>query len=170
MHHLPHSATSDPLPTSYPLSTFFQLAVSGLAALGIHLDYSLSQAASLSNYGFVNIRHETLQIPIGTWPKDETLKTVGLYARVGIEDGLEAMAYGPLCRGLGWSKEKVEAFLGEVRGCLRETDGGVDGGEVNAYLPFHVWCGQKPLDAREGTNEESDEGMGMDAEAEMDLN
>jgi hypothetical protein len=158
MHHLPHSATSTPLPASYPLLTFYQLVVSGVAALGTNLDYSLSEAASLSNYGFVNIRHETLQIPIGTWPKNKTLKTVGFYARVGIEDGLEAMTYGPLCRGLGWTRERVEVFLGEVRTCLMETDGAVEGDGVNAYLPFHVWCGQRPLDTREGINE-SDEGM-----------
>jgi hypothetical protein len=154
MHHLPHSASSTPLPPSFPLLTFFQLAVQGLASLGTNLDASLSEAASLSKYGFINIRHETLQIPIGTWPKNKTLKTVGLYARVGIETGLQAMAYGPLCRGLGWSKEQIEVLLVDVRKCLMETG---DGSGVNAYLPFHVWCGQKPFDGRDGEDEAMDE-------------
>jgi len=166
MHHLPHSASSTQLPPDFPFLTFFQLAVQGLASLGTNIDASLSEAASLSKYGFINIRHENLQIPIGTWPKNKTLRTVGLYARVGIEDGLEAMAYGPLCRGLGWSRERVEELLVEVKQCLDETG---DGAGVNAYLPFHVWCGQKPFDTKgkEEGREEADEGMEMDTEMEM---
>ena len=161
MHHLPHPASSTPLPPDFPLLKFFQLAVQGLTSLGTDLSASLSEAASLSKYGFINIRHESLQVPIGTWPENKTLKTVGFYARAGIEDGLEAMAYGPLCRGLGWSREQVEVLLGEVRECLDETG---EGGGVNAYLPFHVWCGQKPFDAMVEENREADEGLDVDTE------
>jgi hypothetical protein len=161
MHHLPHSASSTPLPPNYPLLVFFQLATQGLAAMGTNISLALSEAASLEKYGFVNIRHESFRIPIGTWPLDDTLKTVGMYVRWGIEDGLQAMAYGPLCRGLGWSRERVEAFLIDIRACLTNVDEEVDGGKVNAYLPFHIWCGQKPFDAKEG-------GKGNDGEMEAD--
>lgn len=143
MHYVPQSASSSPLPTNYPLLRFFQLVVQGLAALGTDLEASVSEVASLEQYGFINVRHVTLQIPIGAWPDDKTLKTVGMYAHWGIEGGLQAMAYGPLCRGLGWSKERVETFLEEVRECLRNMDGMAEGGEVRASMPFHVWCGQK---------------------------
>ena len=96
-----------------------------------------------------------------------------MYARWGIEDGLQAMAYGPLCRGLGWTRDRVEVLLGEVRGCLRILDRGMDrgdsdvdeDGEVKAYLPFHVWCGQKPFDRREGM--ENDEVMEVDEAMDM---
>jgi len=75
------------------------------------------------------------------WPKNKILKTVGMYARVGILDGLQAMAFGPLCRGMGWSKEQVEVMLVDVRKCLTDTS-------VHSYLPFHVMYGQKPLNPR----------------------
>jgi hypothetical protein len=59
---------------------------------------------NLSSHGFINVHHEILKIPIGTWPKNETLKTVGSYAKVGISDGLQAMAYGPPAGGWGGVK------------------------------------------------------------------
>lgn len=155
MGHLPHSASSSPLPLDYPLLRFFQLGVQGLAVLGTNLDDSLSEAASLEKYGFINIRHETLEIPIGSWPEDKISKTAGMYARWGIEDGLQAMAYGPLCRGLGWSKDSVDSFLEDVRKCLRDTDEG-EGPGVRPYMPFHIWCGQKPMDMQLDNNENNE--------------
>ena len=113
----------------------------------------------------MNIRHETLQIPIGTWPEDKILKTVGFYAQGGIEDGLQAMAYGPLCRGLGWSRERVDSFLVEVKECLMDTGRKVEGGGVRAYLPFHVWYGQKPFDTEGSTKDH--EVMGLDEAMDM---
>jgi hypothetical protein len=140
LHHIPH-CDDDTMTPSYQLRQYYTTVTSGLQNLGVHLDASRSEMLNLSSYGFINDHHEILKIPIGTWPKNKTWKTVGLYAKVGISDGLQAMAYGPLCRGMGWSKEQVEVMLVGVRRCLDE-------GGVHAYLPFHVVYGQRPLEGK----------------------
>jgi hypothetical protein len=60
----------------------------------------------------------------------------GLYLKVVIWNGLEAVALGLLMRGLCWQKEKVDAMLVDVRRCLIE-------GGVHSYLSFQVVYGEK---------------------------
>jgi hypothetical protein len=98
---------------------------------------ALEHTLNLDPYGFTNIHHEVFKIPIGTWPKNKTLKTVGLYMRTAVLDRLDAMSFGPLCRGLGWSKEEVQVYLVDVRKCLMDNT-------VHSYFPFHVSYRQKP--------------------------
>jgi hypothetical protein len=52
-------------------------------------------------------------------------------------DGLDAMSFGPLCRGLGWSKEEVQVYLVDVRKCLMDNS-------VHSWFPFHMSYGRKP--------------------------
>jgi hypothetical protein len=127
------------MPTTYPLLRYYKVITEALRNLGVYLDASRADASELASYGFVNVQHEILKIPIGKWPKHKTLKMVGLYARTGIIEGLHAMAIGPLTRGMGWTTNDVEAMLVEVRKCLVDES-------VHSYLPFHVIYGQKPLD------------------------
>lgn len=46
-----------------------------------------------------------LKVPLGVWPKDQTMKTIGLYNRIMIYDGLHGLAMGPFTRGLKWTPE-----------------------------------------------------------------
>lgn len=126
------------MPVDFPLLRFFLLATQGLSALGIDLVSSLSQVQNLTDYGFTNVQHKVMKIPIGTWSKNQTLKTIGLYAKVGILEGLQAMSFGPLCRGLGWTREEVENLLVDVRRSLSDP-------KVHSYLPFHIVYGQKAV-------------------------
>lgn len=129
------------MPEDYPLLNYFRIVTEGLHNLGVNLDASLHEAANLSSYGFINVRHEIKKIPIGPWAKHKTLKTIGEYARSGVTSGLEAMAFGPLCRGMGWSTEEVEVMLIDVRKSLLDPN-------IHVYLPYHITYGQKPKDAR----------------------
>jgi len=60
--------------------------------------------------------------------------------RASIVDGLEGLSYGPLGRGLGWSREEVEVLLVGVRKSLR------DGNGVHCWFPVHFVYGIKPLE------------------------
>lgn len=90
--------------------------------------------------GFVNVEEKIFKIPIGTWPRNKTMKVIGLYMKAVINDGLHAIAVGPLTRGLKWSAEEVELYLIGVRKSLNDAT-------THSYLPFHVVYGQKPFDA-----------------------
>jgi hypothetical protein len=57
--------------------------------------------------------------------------------RALVLDGLDAMSFGLLCRGLGWSKEEAQVYLVDVRKYLMDNS-------VYSYFPFYVGYGQKP--------------------------
>ncbi|KAF8864026.1 UMTA methyltransferase [Acephala macrosclerotiorum] len=136
----PYSDDSSLAPSS-PLLKYYTFIHKGLKNLGVDLQRSRDEAANLSSCGFINTNHEILKIPIGTWSESQLLKTSGRYAQVGIMEGLQAMSFGPLCRGLGWSKEEVEKLCEEVRISFSQDIG------VRAYMKLHIFWGQKPLDA-----------------------
>lgn len=111
----------------------------GLAALGVDLD-AVSDgrvAGMMQRAGFTNVTERVLHVPIGTWPKNKVLKTVGLYWRTILLDGLQAIALGPLTRGLGWNREQVELLLIEVRRAYFDN-------APLMYMPFHVIYAQRP--------------------------
>jgi SAM-dependent methyltransferase len=55
--------------------------------------------------GFVNIKKHVFPWPIGPWPKDPTLKSIGAYNRLGWQQGLE-----------GWALFLFTKFLGVCAG------------------------------------------------------
>lgn len=74
-------------PDHAPAAMVANIAV-GLATFGIDLHVA------------TNLVHTVRCVPVGTWPRDLNLKTIGLYTRSVICDGLQAIPLGPLTRGL----------------------------------------------------------------------
>ncbi|KAK4206745.1 S-adenosyl-L-methionine-dependent methyltransferase [Rhypophila decipiens] len=123
----------------HPVAKFWELIHQGLSNLGVdfHAVAGGRLANTMRDCGYVNVSERTLQIPIGTWPKNKVLKTVGLYWRTILLDGLQAIALGPLMRGCGWSREQVEVFLIQVRRAYHDNS-------CLMYMPLHIIYGQKP--------------------------
>jgi hypothetical protein len=105
----------------------------GVNLLGIEKNPENVRAA-----GFVNVEEQVYKVPVGTWPRNQKMKTIGLYNRSMIYDGLQGISMGPFTRGLKWSPQEVEIFLVGVKKTL------VDNSQ-HTYLPFHVVIGQKPV-------------------------
>lgn len=143
IHHRPRSATMEGLvPPDHPVAKFWTLVTEGLAALGVDLDSSSRGilAGRMQQAGFRNVTERVFHVPIGTWPKNKVLKTVGLYWRTILLDGLQAIAMGPLTRGLRWNREQVEMLLMEVRQAYHDNN-------ALMYMPLHVVYAQKPTTA-----------------------
>ncbi|KAK4660206.1 hypothetical protein QC762_117040 [Podospora pseudocomata] len=138
VYHFPISV-NDSMPPNHPIARYWSLINEGLERLGV--DFHAVAGGKLANKmrdaGFVNVTERVLQIPIGTWPKNRILKTVGLYWRTILLDGIQAIALGPLTRGLGWSQSDVEMLLMEVRRAYKDNS-------CLLYMPFHIIYGQKP--------------------------
>lgn len=94
--------------------------------------------ANVKEAGFVSVEEKIFKVPVGVWPRNPKMKTVGLYNRSMIYDGLQGISMGPFTRGLKWTPEEVEVYLVGVRKALMNSS-------VHSYLPFHVTMGQKPL-------------------------
>jgi hypothetical protein len=136
MHYWPQ-CDDDTMTPSYPFLNYHEVVTEGLDALGIHFNAAREEAADLEKYGFTNVRHKILKVPLGTWPKNKTLKLIGLYLRTSVLLGLDGMSFGPLCRGLGWSKEQVDVYLVDIRKSIMDSS-------VHVHFPYHITCGQKP--------------------------
>jgi hypothetical protein len=87
------------MPENYLLNEWWSYVAQGLAVFGKDLAVVLKIKELLSDAGFVNIEERMIKAPIGTWAKDKKLKTVGLYQRTSINDGLEGLSLGPFVRG-----------------------------------------------------------------------
>lgn len=123
----------------YVVAKFLNLVKEGLAAFGVDLLGMAKNAQYLKDAGFVNVEEKIFKIPLGTWPKNKTLKTIGLYLRSVIYDGLQGVSLGPFTRGLKWTPQEVEVYLIGVRRALMDSS-------THAYIPFHVVYGQKPVE------------------------
>jgi len=140
VYHYPISANrARPMPPDHPVAQYWSLITEGLGNLGINFHAAADGrlADMMRDVGFVNVTERVLQIPIGTWAKNKVLKTVGLYWRTILTDGIQAIALGPLTRGCGWTREQVELFLVDVRKSYHDNS-------MLAYMPLHIVYGQKP--------------------------
>jgi hypothetical protein len=119
------------------LVKWLALLKQGLQNLGRDVDRPLELAESLRQAGFVNVEQKSFKLPVGAWPKNKTLRLIGLYMRTVLIEGMQAISLGPLTRGLKWTKEEVEVFLIDVRKCLMDSS-------QHTYYTFHIFFGQKP--------------------------
>lgn len=138
INHFPISSNNSMGP-DHPVAGFWKNINDGLTQLNV--DFKAASTGRLVNLmrqaGFVNIVDRVMHIPIGTWPKNKILKQVGLYWRTILLDGLQAIALGPLTRGLHWSREQVEVYLIDVRRGYHDNS-------ALMYMPLHIVYGQKP--------------------------
>ncbi|RDA91215.1 hypothetical protein CP533_3411 [Ophiocordyceps camponoti-saundersi (nom. inval.)] len=137
IHHKPRSARN--IPENHAVARFWARVNEGLTTLGIDLDRAAEGflAKAMRDEGLVNVTERVFSVPIGTWPKNKVLKTVGLYWRTILLDGLQAIALGPLTRGLGWNRDEVELFLMDVRRAYHDN-------AALMYMPLHIVYAQKP--------------------------
>ncbi|OIW31213.1 S-adenosyl-L-methionine-dependent methyltransferase [Coniochaeta ligniaria NRRL 30616] len=138
VHHFPSSADGS-MPADHPVAQYWALINQGLANLGIdfHATGQGRLASMMRECGYVNVAEKVFHIPIGTWAKNRVLKTVGLYWRTILLDGIQAIALGPLTRGCGWAREDVELFLVQVRKAYHDNS-------CLMYMPLHIVYGQRP--------------------------
>ena len=122
----------------YIVGKFLNLVKEGLAVFGVDLLGMRKNAQLLRDAGFVNVEEKVFKIPLGTWPKNKTMKSIGMYLRSVIYDGLQGISMGPFTRALKWSPQEVEVFLVDVRKGLMDSS-------THSYIPFHVVYGQKSI-------------------------
>lgn len=71
--------------------------------------------------GFTNVAVVKSPLPLGTWPKDQRLKRIGLLNWTQLWEGLQGMSLRLYTDILGWGREDLEVFLAEVRKDLKDS-------------------------------------------------
>lgn len=120
-----------------PMALYWGRVTEGLLNLGIDFLITPQLSQMMRDAGFVDVTERIFYTPIGPWPRNRALREVGLYWRAVLMEGLEAIALGPLTRGLGWQKEEIEVFLVSVRKAYLDRS-------THAFMPFYIVYGRKP--------------------------
>jgi len=93
--------------------------------------------ALMEDAGFVDVQLKLLKRPSNVWPKDRTLKRIGLYTLTNHLNGLHAFTIGPFTRVLEWSPAEVEILLAKCRKEWRDMS-------IHAYQRVIFVYGRKP--------------------------
>ncbi|KAK0757271.1 hypothetical protein N5P37_009990 [Trichoderma harzianum] len=127
------------IPDDWPLKKFTEYMLEAFAKFGTNAHAAVFGRQYLAEAGFVNIQHNYIKLPYGTWPKDKVKRLVGMYYRTACEDFFPAVGaiHFPM---LGWEKAEMEIFFMQCRQAMRDP-------KVHAYGKMHFWSGQKPYDA-----------------------
>ncbi|KAG5665310.1 hypothetical protein KAF25_009435 [Fusarium avenaceum] len=129
----------DSIPEDWPLKRFTEIILQAFALYETNAHAAVFGGQYLAEAGFVNIKHNFIKLPYGTWPKDKVMRLVGMYYRTACEEFFPAIGNLHFPQ-LGWEKAEMEVFFAECRQSMRDP-------KVHAYGKMHFWSGQKPLDA-----------------------
>ncbi|GKU05774.1 unnamed protein product [Fusarium langsethiae] len=94
------------------------------------------QKRAMQEAGFVDIEERTFKNPIGGWPKDPKVRSIGHYTQAALEqDGKGTVLH--MATALGWSEEEVTVFISHFRREIRSP-------KIHAYFKQKAVWGRKP--------------------------
>ncbi|KAF9779069.1 hypothetical protein IL306_002755 [Fusarium sp. DS 682] len=94
------------------------------------------QTKRLEEIGFVDVQSRTIRVPIGSWPKDEKLKEIGLFAKYSISSDIQGRI-GYMAHVCGWKNEEIMEYCSKLDKELKSTT-------AQIYYYHQVVWGQKP--------------------------
>lgn len=107
------------IPTECSLYKWNQLLVEASIKAGRPWTNVKNYGKWFKEIGFEDIQEKTFYWPTNQWPKGEYFKTISTYFQRDLLDGLEGFSMKLFTKILGWSKEKVQVFLVDVRNDLK---------------------------------------------------
>ena len=93
----------------------------GAEKTGCSLQYGKQLEKRICDAGFVNATANRATLPIGDWPQNPSLKSIGDCFRTQLEMGLQGMSLR-LFNELGWSRASLELLLCRVRRELHDPN------------------------------------------------
>ncbi|KIY02246.1 uncharacterized protein Z520_02384 [Fonsecaea multimorphosa CBS 102226] len=79
--------------------------------------------------GFTGVRQKIFRWPVNPWPKDKTLKEIGIWNMINMQDGLDGFTIRLWTTAFGMTAEEIRIFLVQVRKDLRDT-------RIHSYWPM----------------------------------
>ncbi|KAI5801256.1 S-adenosyl-L-methionine-dependent methyltransferase [Geopyxis carbonaria] len=128
------------LPTDSALNRWCTLTRQAGERCGRPFDSVLSMSKVLKDHGFTNVNETVYKVPVGPWPKEKRLKTIGKYNLVNILEASEGFCLALFTRHLGWTAAKARELIAEVMEELRM----LRDSRQELYIKMHVVYGQRP--------------------------
>ncbi|KIV81136.1 hypothetical protein PV11_08580 [Exophiala sideris] len=119
------------------LSEWSRLLLDATVQVGQAANKPVQYEEWMQQAGFVNTRTLVYKWPTNSWPPDGKLKTMGLWNHYNALQGLQGFTVGLFTRILGWSLDKTDTLLMNVKKDLEDED-------IHAYWPIYIVYGQKP--------------------------
>lgn len=113
------SSDDGSLPPDNYITQHLQYLTEAAAKMNRRLDIATHLHELLADAGFVRVTEIPYKLPMGIWPKQKNLKTIGFFHREQFLEGLQGMAMGFFTRALLWTPQEVEVFLARVRKDVR---------------------------------------------------
>lgn len=129
------------MPEDDKLKEFYELTVEAFDGLGIMFHIARDLRPHLEAAGFKDIHCEVKKIPVGTWPKDKTMRLIGQYMKGVVADAIPAFAGKPF-EAHGISNVESQVWQATAKKELEDRT-------KHRYLNFYFWYAQKPADAPE---------------------
>ncbi|KAF4495033.1 TAM domain methyltransferase [Fusarium agapanthi] len=120
------------------LKLWAKLFTEGGAALGspFFVQEGDLQEKGIHAAGFTDIKSIEYKFPIGGWPRDPELASVGNYVRATLENDIEGYTLLLWKTILQWPEDEYQVFLMEMRKFLKNK-------KVHAYMTVHYVYGHK---------------------------
>ncbi|EFW22965.1 hypothetical protein D8B26_006514 [Coccidioides posadasii str. Silveira] len=104
---------------SLPPNSYFNIFVSAVRSAadvaGYMPEYGHLRPSALIAAGFGDIQTYHIEVPIGTWPTDPKMRTMGKMGLIVVLEGLEAISMRLLTKYMGWKAEDVIDLCEKVK-------------------------------------------------------
>ena len=107
------------------------------ALIGTALDKPWRYRQWMEEAGFVNVKEYIVPLPLNQWPKDPTLKELGMWEMTNLLQGIEGFSVALFTKILRWSCDELEVLLAQVRRDAQNRS-------IHAYWRLVGVIGQKP--------------------------
>lgn len=123
--------------SDYPLKRFYDLCREALSKnYGFETDFISHLPDDLETMGFTNVQRRIFHIPVGEWPKDNHLRTIGGYFREILWDLVLAVAAKPFVEA-GIDQTEIDELVQGIGNTLGNK-------RFHSYVPVHFVWAQKP--------------------------
>ncbi|KAL6917305.1 hypothetical protein FSST1_008800 [Fusarium sambucinum] len=111
--------------------------VEGSVQFGKPLNCTPKWKQEMEEAGFVDVEQKILKIPIGSWPKDPTLKEIGHFQSLQEAKLIASYTPGIFSRILHWKDAEIQVLMARVKKDLSNP-------AIHLYVPVYFIWGRKP--------------------------
>jgi hypothetical protein len=123
------------MPEDDPVKYTYELGHRAFTKFGMNVTLPKDLETLLREAGFDNIQCIVKKVPIGPWARNKTLRIIGLYQKLAVQDLMPALAGRPFS-ALGMSQIESQVTLAHARR-------GLDDMSVHRYFHYFFWFAQK---------------------------
>jgi len=124
------------MPDNDPVKYMYELAQRAFTKFGMNVTLPKDLEDLLRDAGFENIQCVVKKVPIGPWARDKTLRVIGMYQKMAVQDLMPILPGRPFT-ALGMSQIESQVTLAHARQALGDT-------RVHRYFHYFFWFAQKP--------------------------